>query len=126
MKNWLKYILLSLSLILIVSGNSYAKSSLNTLDFSSNKKIIKNKTEDKSLIINLDQISDSDEILVEIDEEDNFHSDDFSGLSFDNSFYTEAFTILHTPFLWKKIAFRNVELGTLQDKIFILIHNLRI
>ena len=126
MKNWLKYILLSLSLILIVSGNSYAKSSLSTLDFSSNKKIIKNKIEDKSLIINLDQISDSDEILVEIDEEDNFHSDDFSGLSFDNSLYTEAFTILHTPFLWKKIAFRNVELGTLQNKIFILIRNLRI
>jgi hypothetical protein len=126
MKNWLKYILLSLSLIIIVSGNSYAKSSISKLDFSFNKKNVKNKTENKSLIINLDQISDSDEILVELDEEDNIHSDDFSGVSFDNSFYNEAYTILHTSFLWKKIAFKNVELGTLQNKIFILVRNLRI
>lgn len=126
MKNWLKYILLSLSLIIIVSGNSYAKSSISKLDFSFNKKNVKNKTENKSLIINLDKISDSDEILVELDEEDNIHSDDFSGVSFDNSFYNEAYTILHIPFLWKKIAFKNLELGTLQNKIFILVRNLRI
>lgn len=127
MKNWLKYLLLSLSLILLVGGKylSGASSSNQQTHFVHNSS---KKAENKNAFSgsNLDKISNTDEILIEIDEEDNFHSDEFSGLSFDNSVYAEVYRILCSHSLLKKITFNKVELVSLQNKIFILFRNLRI
>lgn len=125
MKNWLKYLLLSLSLIILVSGRFHSEPSFNSLNLSSAKKTLKNKAEDKSLILNIDQAADSDEILVELDEEDFSQSHHFSDFSFENNFYS-TYSKLVESFLWQKIAFKNLQLGTLKNKIFILNRNLRI
>ena len=125
MKNWVKYLLLSLSLIILVSGRVYSEPSLDSFNVSSAKKILKNKAEDKSLIVNLEQATDSDEILLELDEEDFSHSHHFTNFSFENNFYQTSYKI-DKSFLWQKIAFKNIQLGILKNKIFILIQNLRI
>ena len=125
MKKWVKYLLLSLSLIILVSGRVYSEPSLDSFNVSSAKKILKNKAEDKSLIVNLEQATDSDEILLELDEEDFSHSHHFTNFSFENNFYQTAYKN-DSAFLWKKIAFKNIKLDILQNKIFILIQNLRI
>ena len=125
MKNWLKYILLSLSLILLVGSKYFASSSASQQLVTHT---LLKKAENKNVFSNSNHytVSNTDEILVELDEEDNPHFDEFSGLSFNNFLYNEVFAIFHTLFLWKKIAFNNLELGTLQSKIFILVLNLRI
>ena len=82
MKNWVKYLLLSLSLIILVSGKFYSEPSLDSFNVSSANKLLKNKAEDKSLIVNLEQATDSDEILLELDEEDFSHSHHFTNYSF--------------------------------------------
>ena len=125
MKNWLKYLLLSLSLIILVSGRFHSEPSFNSLNLSSAKKTLKNKAEDKSLILNIDQAADSEEILVELDEEDFSQSHHLSDFSFENNFYS-TYSKLVDSFLWQKIAFKNLQLGTLKNKIFILNRNLRI
>ena len=125
MKNWVKYLLLSLSLIILVSGKFYSEPSLDSFNVSSAKKLLKNKPEDKSLILNVEQATDSDEILLELDEEDFSHSHHFTNFSFENNFYQTSYKI-DKSFLWQKIAFKNIQLGILKNKIFILIRNLRI
>lgn len=125
MKNWVKYLLLSLSLIILVSGRVYSEPSLDSFNVSSANKLLKNKAEDKSLILNVEQATDSDEILLELDEEDFSHSHHFTNFSFENNFYQTSYKI-DKSFLWQKIAFKNIQLGILKNKIFILIQNLRI
>jgi len=125
MKNWVKYLLLSLSLIILVSGRFYSEPSFDSLNVSSAKKLIKNKAEDKSLILSIEQATDSDDILLELDEEDFSHSHHFTNFSFENNFY-QSDSNFDKAFLWQKIAFKNIKLGTLKNKIFILIRNLRI
>lgn len=125
MRNWVKYLLVSLSLIILVTSNIYHESSTESFNIFSSKTHLNNKSENKNLILSKEQATNSDEILVELDEEDFSNSDHYTNFSFENNFYYTDYKDSYT-FLWCKIVFKSIKLGILKNKLFILIRNIRI
>ncbi len=122
MKNWIKYLLLTLfPLLLVASGKVYPVSS--THDF-----FVKNSIQNHNPLngfFSLQKTIELKDILIEIDEEDDNFSINFSDSTV-SSFSFTASKLYDISLEWKKVQLNNLHLLTLQDKVFILYRNLRI
>lgn len=124
MKNWIKYLLLTLFPLLLVAGGKAYPISSSSQNFSS-AETIKKSIVTSNGFSSLSEILELQDLLVEIDEEDYTFSGDFSGLSIPIFSY-HSNTLFHTSWIWKKIELQNLHLLSLKDNIFILHRNLRI
>lgn len=124
MKKWIKYTFLSLFLLLTVGGKFYSKPS--TKVFSTANKSINFKTENNVLFSNTIQDINFNDFFVELDEEDNIHSENFTDFFFENDFYNNTNSIFDHHFVKNKTEFKNRKSFHLPSKIYILIRNIRI
>lgn len=126
MKKWYKYIFLIASLIALVTGNYYTKTTSFSYSSLIPKKTSKYKAELKNVTTYNYQISEHNNMLVELDEEDAPHTTAISDVSVDFLSNVISCSVLSEPLLWRKIAFRNTILGTLQGNLYLPNNNIRI
>lgn len=125
MKNWIKYIITNILLLLFLSSYFHVFSKSTNVDSSYNNKISQKSSENGDLISVSNQSLFVFDTFLEVDEED-FSGLDFFDFSFENNPSQNLCFQFPSELVWKKIDFRNKVLLSLQSKIYIQHCNFRI